>query len=34
MKKDYNYQKWKKLIVNEKGKFHQIDIERISHICM
>ena len=32
MKKNYNYQKGEKLIVNEKGKFHQIDIERISHI--
>ncbi len=32
MKKDYNCQKGKKLIVNEKGEFHQIDIERISHI--
>ncbi len=32
MKKNYNYQKGQKLIVNEKAKFHQIDIERISHI--
>jgi len=32
MKTDYIRQKGQKLIVNEKGKFNQIDIERISHI--
>ncbi|HED05357.1 MAG TPA: LytTR family transcriptional regulator [Ignavibacteria bacterium] len=32
MKTNYNHQKGQKLIVNEKARFHQIDIERISHI--
>ena len=32
MKTDYNCQQKQKLIVKEKAKFYQIDIERISHI--
>ncbi len=32
MKTDYNCQKGQKLVINEKAEFHQIDIEKISHI--
>ena len=32
MKKNYNFQKGEKIIVKEKGKLHQIDIDKITHI--
>ena len=32
MNKNYNFQKGIKIIVKEKGKFHQIDIDKITHI--
>lgn len=32
MKTDYNCQKGQKLIIKEKGKLHQVDIEQITYI--
>lgn len=32
MKTDYNCQKGQKLIIKEKGKLHQVDVEQITHI--